>query len=228
MLGTAVLGLALAWGGLVSVAATEPHAAPVAWVFETAMERSVRRHASGISAPPLAEAGRLRRGFRAYNAICVGCHGAPGVEPAALAEGLLPPPPELEHAAEEWSPEELFWITKHGVRMTGMPGFGSTHEDDALWDVVAFLRELPAPTPQQYAALRERAAAPEAAGTEGDAGGSDEGHEHGTHEHGPRGASAPGAPHPAPRSRGSPAERVRPASPVRALPARGCARARAH
>ena len=37
--------------------------------------------------------------------------------------------------------------------MTGMPAWGVTHNDELLWDVVAFLRKLPDLTPDEYQTL---------------------------------------------------------------------------
>jgi mono/diheme cytochrome c family protein len=34
-------------------------------------------------------------------------------------------------------------LIKHGVKMTGMPGFGPTKTDDQVWSLVAFLNVLP-------------------------------------------------------------------------------------
>ena len=44
-------------------------------------------------------------------------------------------------------------MVKHGIKLTGMPAWGVTHDDDLLWDVVAFLRKLPELTPEQYETL---------------------------------------------------------------------------
>jgi hypothetical protein len=49
------------------------------------------------------------------------------------------------------------WIIKHGVKLTGMPAWGLTHDDELLWDVVAFVRRLPKLTPEQYEALAKNA-----------------------------------------------------------------------
>lgn len=154
----AVLGLAAALGtvllGLPDVAATTPHWPITRWVLSTTMESAVERRAAETRAPDdLADSARIRAGAAAYDAMCVGCHAGPGVEAAALAKGLLPEPPELREAADEWSAAELFWITRHGVRMTGMPAFGPTHEDRELWDLVAFLQRLPELSPSQYRVL---------------------------------------------------------------------------
>jgi hypothetical protein len=37
--------------------------------------------------------------------------------------------------------------------MTGMPGFGPTHEEAKLCSVVAFLRQLPELQPEAYSAM---------------------------------------------------------------------------
>ena len=140
----AVAALVGVFLGLAPVAATTPHWGATQWVLHTAMERAVRREARRIAVPDdLDDPARVRAGASAYDAMCAGCHGAPGAPAGILAEGLLPPPPELAREAGAWSAAELFWITKHGVRMTGMPAFGPTHSDEELWDVVALLRRLP-------------------------------------------------------------------------------------
>ena len=41
--------------------------------------------------------------------------------------------------------------------MTGMPAWGVTHDDELLWDVVAFIRKLPELTPEQYETLVKNA-----------------------------------------------------------------------
>jgi mono/diheme cytochrome c family protein len=58
----------------------------------------------------------------------------------------------LKHVAEEYPPSELFWILKHGIKMTGMPAWGD-HSDADLWATVAFLQKLPTMTEQDYAKL---------------------------------------------------------------------------
>ncbi len=52
---------------------------------------------------------------------------------------------------------EAFWVLKSGIKMTGMPAFGPTHDDDELWGIVGFWRRLPAMKPEQYKELIESA-----------------------------------------------------------------------
>jgi mono/diheme cytochrome c family protein len=99
----------------------------------------------------------IMEGFRHYREMCVGCHLAPGVDATEIREGLLPKPPRLQKAVEEWTPEELFWITKNGVKMTGMPAWGPTHSDAKIWAIVAFLEKLPHMTAAQYQEMNRAA-----------------------------------------------------------------------
>ncbi len=60
-----------------------------------------------------------------------------------MGQGLNPPAPDLAEEAAEMTPAELFWVTKNSIRMTGMPAWGATHDDESIWPVVAFMTRLP-------------------------------------------------------------------------------------
>jgi mono/diheme cytochrome c family protein len=89
--------------------------------------------------------------------MCVGCHGAPGVDPAELRDGLNPEPPLLAEHAGHLPLNEVFWVIKHGVRMTGMPAWGVTHSDDGIWAIAAFVEKLPAYIALDYQEMRQQA-----------------------------------------------------------------------
>jgi mono/diheme cytochrome c family protein len=147
-------GLFLLYSGIPEVGATVPHWPLVRWALETAMESGVQRRARDVEGVAfLDEEARIRAGAVAYDGMCAPCHGAPGRQPGAVGKGLLPEPPDLAEVARAWSPEELFWITKHGVRMTGMPAFGPTHSDAELWEVVALVKRLAELSPSDYRVL---------------------------------------------------------------------------
>jgi mono/diheme cytochrome c family protein len=110
-------------------------------------------HAAGISVPPgLDDPAKLLIGTEHFAAHCAVCHGAPGVPKGDIAHGLSPQPPDLTHASDHYTPPELFWILKHGIKTTGMPSWGD-HSDDELWATAAFLEKLPGMTEQDYAKL---------------------------------------------------------------------------
>lgn len=152
-----VLGAAIgfAYSGIFNVAATARDATAVRWILETTRENSVRRGAEQISLADLSDHMRLPRGAKAFNDMCAGCHGAPGRGSFLGANDMNPPPPDLAKMAAERSPQALFWVIKNGLRMTGMPAWGPTHSDDQLWDLVAFMSQLPELTPERYRALAE-------------------------------------------------------------------------
>jgi mono/diheme cytochrome c family protein len=148
-----LLAILFIYSGSYNVSAIHPDSAPVAWVFDTTMTHSVQRRAAGIKVPDLADPAMVKLGFSHYRSMCVVCHGAPGAPVGDIGLGLRPAPPELAEAAGDWKPNELFWITKNGIRMTGMPAWGPTHSDEEIWAIVAFLHKLPSLTPAQYRTL---------------------------------------------------------------------------
>lgn len=141
------------YSGTYNIAATAPHSELANWVFNTAKTYSIKKHAEGITPPELNDETLVEEGFEHYDEMCSGCHGAPGSEPA---ESFNPAPPALSEKggiSGELSPAELFWVIKNGIKMTGMPESGSTHSDDEIWGIVAFVEKLPDMTPEQYEAM---------------------------------------------------------------------------
>ena len=159
--------LIVASTGAYDFAATAPHTGLTHWVMHTAMERSVAARADEVPAPPKLDSAMVQRGFEEYHEMCVACHGAPGVERGPLGKGINPRPPELAKHAAEWSDRELFWITKHGIKLAGMPAFGVTHSDEELWGIVAFLRRLQYLSPDEYQRLAMAAESHEHGATHG-------------------------------------------------------------
>ena len=153
-------GLIFIYSGIYNVAATYPDSAPAEWLLGAVMDHSVARHARGIKVPALDDPAKIRAGAGLYATMCAGCHGAPGVEVGKVARGLNPPPPELTEAAGDWKPNEFFWITKNGIRMSGMPAMDMTYSDDEIWAITAFAQKLPAMKPAEYKALTSPTAAP--------------------------------------------------------------------
>lgn len=151
------VGLVVVYAGAYNVAATEEHAAFTRWAFDTTFHNSVERRADDILPPEALTPAMLAAGASTYKAMCQHCHAGPGVERAAWAGGMRPRPPHLTEAAVRWEPQEVFWIVRHGVKMSGMPAFGPTHDDQAIWSIAAVVKELPAMTAEHYAALGEEA-----------------------------------------------------------------------
>ena len=144
------------YSGIYNIAATKPHTKLVLWIMYTTMERSVKTHAKGINTPTLDES-LVKTGFDHYSEMCEGCHGKPGLSPSEMKTGFYPEPPDLSKGMDEWSPAELFWIIKNGIKMSAMPAFDPNHKDEELWAIVAFLKRLPDLTPEEYREMEKAA-----------------------------------------------------------------------
>src|SRR6476646_5265955 len=154
LVGVAAIGI---YAGLYNIAADVPHTQPVYWLLETVRNRSITARARGVVVPNnLNDPSRISRGAGQYADMCSGCHLAPGMKRTEISQGLYPRAPELRRTTT-LTPEEQFWVVKHGIKMTGMPAWGVTHADDLLWDVVAFVRKLPELSPEQYETLVKNA-----------------------------------------------------------------------
>lgn len=153
-----VLILALgAWfvlSGRVNVAAQGTKGGFLDKVLEETQEHSVKAQASRITEPDLASASVPLGAFH-FREMCLTCHGGPGTPRSEIGEGLNPTPPDLTLAAQELKPREIYWIVQNGIRMTGMPAFGPTHNDRALRAMVAFVLRLPGMSVQEFGALAE-------------------------------------------------------------------------
>ena len=138
--------------GWYNIASTDQHFQVVHTVLEQGMRDSVRFHARDVT-PPRLDAARIGQGALVYRDHCVQCHGAPGVAQQDFGKSMQPVPGPLVDAARRWQPKELYWITKNGIKMSGMPAWEFHLSDDDLWSVVAFMVKLPELAPPAYAAM---------------------------------------------------------------------------
>jgi len=141
------------YAGAYDVAADTPHTQPVYWFLQTVRQRSIAASATDVAAPAdLADPKRIASGAAQYDEMCSGCHLAPGMKRTEISQGLYPRAPELRRGSDLTAAEE-FWVVKHGIKMTGMPAWGVTHDDDLLWDIVALMQKLPELSADQYQSL---------------------------------------------------------------------------
>ena len=160
LFGAAVAGAGLVvYSGVYDVGATSQHLQPVHSLLETTMRNSVRWRARNITTPPLDDQPRLLRGAALFRDHCVQCHGAPGVAQSGIGQSMQPVPGPLVDALQRWRPREIYWITRHGIKMSGMPAWQFRLDDEALWDVVAFVNTLPTLSPQAYTRMTQGAGA---------------------------------------------------------------------
>ena len=151
---TALGAVAFIYSGIYDISATTPHFGFTHRILRTVMERSIKRQARDIQVPELDDPEKVHVGFRNFHAMCVTCHGAPGMPPSEISKGLYPEAPDLVQAANAWTPAELYVIVKRGIKLSGMPAWEPTHSGEELWSLVAFLKVLPTmPTVEYQAAV---------------------------------------------------------------------------
>lgn len=139
-----VCGAALViWRGWYDVSATSGHIQPVFDLLDTALRFSVRRQAAEIAVPKLDEPAMVARGAACYRDHCEQCHGGPGVAQSSVGMSLQPLPGPLVDAARRWQPREIYWITRQGIKMSGMPAWEMRLPEADLWALTAFLQHLP-------------------------------------------------------------------------------------
>lgn len=134
---------AFVYSGIFNIAATASHDPVTNWLIMKTRDRSIEVRSKNIEIPDLENEDLQLAGINDFNSMCASCHTAPGRQPSPLAIGLNPKAPDLAESALSRSPEILFWVTKNGIRMTGMPAWGVSHSDDKIWPVIAFLQILP-------------------------------------------------------------------------------------
>jgi mono/diheme cytochrome c family protein len=117
-------------------------------VARIALHASYGKAAQDKDPLPVTES-NLVQGADIYRTHCAICHSLPGQPHNAIARGMFPGPPEL-FAEEEMvtdDPEGVtYWKVTHGIRLSGMPGFGQTLSDVQRWQVtmlVAHADKLP-------------------------------------------------------------------------------------
>ena len=155
----AVIGFALAgWvivGGRFDVAVSAQLPQTIHDLIHQTRVNSVRREVRNLQAKPanLDDQTILFEAVIGFQSMCADCHHPPGDRPSALARGLNPPPVDLSESAGKRSLEELFWVSKHGIRMSGMPAWGVTHEDEALWAIATLITRFPELSADDYQRL---------------------------------------------------------------------------
>lgn len=132
---------ALIWSGRYDFGADEPHTALVGSLIGQARERSIASRAASIQVPDLSDPKHALQGAGNYAAMCASCHLAPGIKESELSRALYPAPPNL--STEKVGMAEAFWVIKHGVKASGMPAWGKIMSDDYVWNMAAFLQQLP-------------------------------------------------------------------------------------
>jgi mono/diheme cytochrome c family protein len=125
--------------------------------LETFIARTVRNLAIGWHAahppnpvPDSEEA--IAEGRKHFADHCASCHANDGSGDTEIGRGLYPRSPDMRLAAtQNLEDHELFYIIENGIRLTGMPawGTGTRGGEEESWRLVRFIRHLPHITPEE-------------------------------------------------------------------------------
>ena len=133
----------------------------------TAMERWVAGQARGMAMPaeaksrtnPVANSPEVLAEASAHWADhCASCHANDGSGDTVVGKNLYPPAPDMRLAAtQQLTDGELFYIIQNGIRLTGMPawGTGTSHDEEDSWKLVHFIRHLPQITLEEKKAMEK-------------------------------------------------------------------------
>jgi mono/diheme cytochrome c family protein len=88
---------------------------------------------------------------------CASCHANDGSGNTEMGRTLYPRAPDMRLAAtQNLTDGELYYIIRNGVRLTGMPAWGSAalKQDDESWQLVLFIRRLPTMSMEEAEAMK--------------------------------------------------------------------------
>ena len=115
---------------------------------------------------PLTPTAETRRaGMEHWADHCAVCHDNDGRGRTEIGRNLFPPAPDMTASAtQDLADGVLFYLIEEGIPFTGMPAWssGTPEGERQSWELVQFIRHLPAITPEELRemeALNPRSAA---------------------------------------------------------------------
>ena len=159
----ALLGLIIIAGCVVLMSAQGFSAREQPGVLERWIARRARSMAVPASAKEetnaIVDSPEVQAEARAHWADhCAACHANNGSGDTEMGKHMYPPAPDMREAnTQNLSDGELFYIIQNGIRLTGMPawGSGSHHDTEDSWKLVRFIRHLPKLTAQEDAEMQK-------------------------------------------------------------------------
>ena len=140
-----VAGYGLLKSGLIPANADATPGALETWMAQTSLEATLQHQAPQGPNPVTLTDEHLLQGVQLFARNCAVCHGSAAGSASAspIARGLYQHPPQLATDGVEDDPEgETFWKVKHGIRLTGMPSFAGTLDDNQIWTLALFLKHM--------------------------------------------------------------------------------------
>lgn len=87
----------------------------------------------------------IKEGASHFQHQCQICHGLDGHNTGVPFAGKMDPPvPDLgSKDVQDYTDGQLKWIIENGIAPSGMPGWKGILEDDEMWKMVHYIRNLP-------------------------------------------------------------------------------------
>jgi mono/diheme cytochrome c family protein len=126
-----------------------------------ALDAAVDRRASDRKSPVEPTAANLLAGMKIYQSNCSGCHGDIQHTRAVIGDAFYPRVPQFLEDAPDMPENQNFYITQHGVRLSGMPAWGKVLKEQEIWTVTTFLSHMDKLPPEVSAAWKTAASAQE-------------------------------------------------------------------
>jgi mono/diheme cytochrome c family protein len=109
----------------------------------------------GVPAAPADREAATKEGDKLFRKECASCHGTNGYNLTDAGRWMYPRAADLtSRDSQAYSDQEVFWIVKNGVRLSGMPAFGKVESDEHIWDLVFYVRALPKMVPKPEVARK--------------------------------------------------------------------------
>ena len=131
--------------------AREAPSAIEALLARTLRSISLPAEARAMKNPLVIDDARLTDARLHWADHCFICHGNDGSGSTPIGRNLYPRSPDMRSQLTQSKTDgELFYIIENGIRLTGMPAWGSegVHSEES-WRLVAFIRHLPKLTPEE-------------------------------------------------------------------------------
>jgi thiosulfate dehydrogenase len=122
------------------------------WAASRSLHATLDREMPRQPNPIVASDANYLAGIKLYGANCAACHGVADGTPSTIAIGLYQHAPQLAKDGVEDDPDgETYWKIEHGIRMTGMPAFGKSLNDQQAWTLALLLKHMDSlpPVPQR-------------------------------------------------------------------------------
>jgi thiosulfate dehydrogenase len=146
--------------GLYPIGADNPPGSLERSLAGRAMDVYASKHKPAGGNPVQLTPAALAAGAKDYEEHCAFCHGGARAKISPMRDKFNPPAPQLVNRIPHDDDAWLFWVTKHGVRMTGMPSWDGVMSDDEMWKVVAFIKHSDKLPPEAQGVWQKMATEP--------------------------------------------------------------------